>query len=324
MARLLSLFIFVFFIYSCTKDVSPKQITGTWVKKSPLPGICKKYAFSFNIGSKGYVGTGIGSNPDSSSAKAYDFWEYDPILDQWTKKDSFANGLTRVTASGFAIGNKGYAGLGIDQDSVQWQKDFWEYDPSANHWTKKTDFGGGIRNIASSFSIGNKGYFGLGGDPNSRNDLWEYDPIIDSWIQKVDFPGERRGGAISFVIGNNAYVGTGMAAGFAVRDFWEYNSTSNSWAKKSDLAGGSRAYATGFAIGSKGYICLGEDSTGNCLNDIWEYDPLSDYWTAKNNFIGMPRKFAVAFVINGRAYIGTGDDFFNPYVSFNDFWEFTP
>ena len=42
------------------------------------------------------------------------------------------------------------------------QKDFWEYDPAANTWTQKADFGGTARDGAVGFSIGSKGYIGTG------------------------------------------------------------------------------------------------------------------------------------------------------------------
>ena len=41
-------------------------------------------------------------------------------------------------------------------------KDFWEYDPVANTWTQKADFGGAARDSAVGFSIGSKGYIGTG------------------------------------------------------------------------------------------------------------------------------------------------------------------
>ena len=44
------------------------------------------------------------------------------------------------------------------------KKDFWEYDPAANAWTQKADFGGTARYCAVGFSIGSKGYIGTGWD----------------------------------------------------------------------------------------------------------------------------------------------------------------
>jgi hypothetical protein len=39
-------------------------------------------------------------------------------------------------------------------------RDFWEYDPSSNVWTRKADFGGKKRSDAVGFSVGGKGYLG--------------------------------------------------------------------------------------------------------------------------------------------------------------------
>ena len=57
--------------------------------------------------------------------------------------------------------DKGYIGTGQDLNGA-WRKDFWEYDPAANTWTQKADFGGTERRGALGFSIGNKGYIGTG------------------------------------------------------------------------------------------------------------------------------------------------------------------
>jgi hypothetical protein len=77
-------------------------------------------------------------------------------------------------AAGFSIGNKGYIGTG---ETDIFYKDFWEFDPTANTWSQKSDFGGGTRNQAAGFSIGSKGYIGTGcvGSECFR-DFWEYTP----------------------------------------------------------------------------------------------------------------------------------------------------
>src|SRR5207249_1321311 len=59
----------------------------------------------------------------------------------------------------FSISSNGYIGTGVDFN-VNLYKDFWEYDPSANTWTQKADFGGSGRSGAVGFSIGSKGYIG--------------------------------------------------------------------------------------------------------------------------------------------------------------------
>jgi hypothetical protein len=114
-----------------------------------------------------------------------DFWEYDPTSNIWTKKADF-NRL-KAFAVGFSINGKGYIGTGVSdtvsQDGNGATKDFWEYDPAADTWTQKADFGGGTRFWATGFSIGSKGYIGTGeafysqytGVSGPKKDFWEYD-----------------------------------------------------------------------------------------------------------------------------------------------------
>jgi len=65
--------------------------------------------------------------------------------------------IARQNAAGFAIDNKGYIGLGQDE-SYETKKDFWEYDPVTDTWTRKSNIGGSGRQGIVGFSIGNKGY----------------------------------------------------------------------------------------------------------------------------------------------------------------------
>ncbi|MCU0352075.1 MAG: hypothetical protein MUF43_14805, partial [Flavobacterium sp.] len=57
-------------------------------------------------------------------------------------------------------------------------KDFYEYDPMTNAWTKKADVGTVMRSTGVGFSVGNKGYIGMGfeGYDTRKKDLWEFDP----------------------------------------------------------------------------------------------------------------------------------------------------
>src|SRR5258705_11976593 len=78
--------------------------------------------------------------------------------DTWAQKSDVGsinpNGPTaRFGAVSFSIGNKGYVGTGSDGED---RKDFWEFDPIANTWTQKADFGGDARSYAVGFSIGSK------------------------------------------------------------------------------------------------------------------------------------------------------------------------
>src|SRR5207244_2607164 len=117
-----------------------------------------------------------------------------------------------LVAVGFSIGNIGYIT----------GSDFWQYDPSANTWTQKTDFVGGHRFLAVGFSISSRGYMGTGFDNLTRwrKNFWEYDPSTDTWAQKADFGGTARHSAVGFNIGNKGYIGTGVDVTGLKKDFW--------------------------------------------------------------------------------------------------------
>ncbi len=178
-------------------------------------------------------------------------------------------------AVGFSIGRKGYIGTG--NDGINNHRDFWEYDPSTNLWTQKTDFGGTARTWATGFSIGSKGYIGTGFDNVSfYKDFWEYDPVTNGWIQKADFGGTARAGAGGLSISGKGYIGTGNDnIAPLTKDFWEYDPSTNSWAQKADFGGAVRWYPAGFSIGSKGYLGTGIDYPTH-FNDFWEYTPEED------------------------------------------------
>jgi hypothetical protein len=153
-----------------------EPIANTWTQKADYGGMATAEVVGFSIGSKGYIGMG------TNGLRKKDFWEYDPIANTWTQKADFG-GTARNATVGFSIGSKGYIGTGIyDDGSPSITKDFWEYEPVANTWTQKADFGGTARFFSVGFSIGSKGYIGTGNDDtgydgeNLTKDFWEYDP----------------------------------------------------------------------------------------------------------------------------------------------------
>jgi len=64
----------------------------------------------------------------------------------WVPKATFS-GTARSGAVGFSVGNMGYIGTGRTAAN-SYTGDFWEYDPVANSWTQKADFGGTARRWA--------------------------------------------------------------------------------------------------------------------------------------------------------------------------------
>lgn len=201
-------------------------VLNSWTQKANYGGGGRYGAVGFSIGSKGYLGTG---NP-LAGGSATEFWQYNPVVDVWTKKANFG-GPGRWFGVGFGIGNKGYIGTGYSNPGYyifHYHKDFWEYDTTANTWTKKANFGGRPRRSAVGFSISNKGFIGTGIDGKSGKtykDFWEYDPDMNHWTQKADFGGHSRFGAVGFSIENNGFLGTGISFDGTIlsfKDFWKY------------------------------------------------------------------------------------------------------
>src|SRR5258705_8942253 len=150
-----------------------------------------------------------------------DFWTQ--ISDLGYDAANMVTPKARSGAVGFSINGKGYIGTGSIFSGTE-LKDFWEYDPDADTWAQKADFGGQVREYAVGFSIGDKGYLGTGNTFGASLDFWEYDPVTNSWTQRADLPAEGRIGAVGFSIWSKGYIGTGNTElGSHLKDFLEYD-----------------------------------------------------------------------------------------------------
>ena len=93
----------VFFISLFTLE----SVASPWTQQASMGGVARHRAFTFSIGSKGYLGCGW------NGVTMYgDFWEYDPGTNTWSQKADYPPG-PRLSAFGFSVGNKGFAGTGI-------------------------------------------------------------------------------------------------------------------------------------------------------------------------------------------------------------------
>lgn len=305
---------------------------NAWTQKASFAGHSRYAAAGFSIAGKGYIGTGNDPNNVEVPGFFSDFWEYDPSTDAWTQKANFGGG-TRAEAVGFSIGNYGYigtgnAGIGTDDLTFFPQKDLWQYDPTADTWTRKADLPGLIRWAATGFAVGGNGYIGLGatGACNScavfQNDFWQYDPTTDSWQQIAGFEPPARAFATTFSIGNKGYLGLGNAA-----DFWQYDSAADNWTQLAAFPGTNRGGAVGFGVNGLGYITGGVDQIGsNYDSTLWQYDPTANSWAQKTHMPTPGRVYAVAFGLGGKGYVGMGSaNLVTANLSYlKDFWEYDP
>ena len=224
----------------------------------------------------------------------------------WQKKPNFA-GANRKKLVGFSIGNKGYIGLGTNNEANgSGMSDFWEFDPELQIWTQKASFPGGPRYAAVGFSIAQMGYVGAGKNAGvDHNDFYQYNPLSNEWISKAPFGGGNRSASVAFSIGSVGYVACGMAGSTYKKDFWAYNSVTDIWEQKADYSGPAVAHPVGFSIENKGFVGSGYNAQGNSMV-CWEYNPNNDGWTQKDNIPGDARQGMISFSIGNLGYVGAG------------------
>lgn len=170
--------------------------SGTWRQVASLPSVNPESASNiqaegraeaacFILNGSAYVGCGR-----TGYATRKDFWRFiapanaqDP--GRW-ELAGFFPGMARYAAASFAIGGKGYLGLGYNPLEGAFG-DFWEYNPADNTWQSRTSFPGGKRYAAIGFAIDDHGYAGTGLQPKVapngafgfseiNDDLWRYEP----------------------------------------------------------------------------------------------------------------------------------------------------
>lgn len=240
-------------------------ISNTWTPRPPKPGPELFEPVEFVIDDYAYlmIGTYERAVPDRVC------WRFDLINNQWEELSLFP-GTARIAATGFAPGNgKGYAGIGEDY------LDFWEYDPSSDSWTQKSDYPDiyGRANIMT-FVLEGFGYIG-GGAAAGLENFNRYDHQTDTWIPKNTLPGGEIFEATTFVIDQTAYMGTGASFGNAsTKTFWKYDQFNDSWSEITDFAGEARFGAFGFSIGDKGYVGGGIGTEE--YTNFFQYKPEKD------------------------------------------------
>ena len=293
------------------------EAQNVWMQLDSVNGSPKSVCAAFTANGEGYVASGL-----EYAGFMRKMYSYNPLQDDWDNEQSIGGvnggGLSRGSASGFSIYDKGYVCLG-QGDNTDFLNDVWEYDPLLDVWTQKANYPGTARRGAVAFVIDNIAYVGTGEDATGlRKDFYKYDPLTNVWGNVADFGGTPRKQAVGFAMGNQGYVGTGND-GVMKNDFWQYLVFQNTWVQKANFPGTARAGATGWGMFPSGFIATGEDLNFNYTNDVWEYNYFTNQWIQRASLPGSGRKHAISFMINGVAYLGTGynggflDDFYAYY-----------
>lgn len=314
---------------SCSKSSStPNSEEGNWVRRGQFDGAARSGAVSFVINDVAYVGTGYNKDAKGSLIDNFgymkDFWKFNIPTETngnyyWTQVAEFP-GANRTLAVGFSIGNKGYVGTGISNNSTRYN-DFYEFDGSS--WTKRADCPLTPRSEAVGFGINGKGYITTGNDGNAtQKDIAMFDPSTLVWTSTgiPTLGGDKRSGAIALVHNNVAYIVGGASNGTVCTDMFAFNGTN--WSEKERIynakddsfdddygsAGAStgigRQFGVGFIIGDYGYITTGTVGANN--NQTWRYEFATDRWVLRTPYERTGRTSGVGFSVKDRGFIGLG------------------
>jgi N-acetylneuraminic acid mutarotase len=160
----------------------------TWLQVADVPGGGRMSAIGFELDGDGYIGTGYRTDVGWSST---DFHKYDPATDSWTQIDDVGidplNGpMPRMESTGFSLNGKGYVITGVTISSGDNYKDFWEYDPAMDLWTRLEDFPGTARRYMSATTLNGFAYVGLGTNGTNFKDFWRWDLALSIVEKNLD------------------------------------------------------------------------------------------------------------------------------------------
>ena len=307
-------------------DVDSPQLTITFEKKTSLPGNGRASAVAFAVNGKGYVALGR----NAANVQLNDCWEYDPLGDSWQEKSSFP-GMARVKASAAVLNGKAYLGLGHNNNVGVYNdtsnlRDFWEYVPQTDKWTRLADFPSNYSNACISFVSDNAIYVGIGfSEATYGSELWKYQPEENKWFRLNDFSGWQRFGSVVCSNQSHIYFGTGYRTGNK-NDWWEYHPQSDTWTKLQPMPDKGRVNAVALCVNNRYFVATGRHFGGNLTgghvkSDLMEYGSSNDAWHKRGEIPEGNRENAVGFVIDGQGYIGFGE---NDERVLNDFWSFKP
>jgi len=99
-----------------------------WTRKADFPGPARFRAVGWAMNGRGYLGTGLGAQTQTSAEVFDDIWEYDPSADVWSPVPAFG-GPARGAAVVFVLGSRIYIGTGMNAVRAD-VGDFWRSGPA--------------------------------------------------------------------------------------------------------------------------------------------------------------------------------------------------
>ncbi|MBD2704131.1 hypothetical protein IC229_26030 [Spirosoma sp. BT702] len=219
------------FWVTSTNTYQVEPLTAALTKKADFPGTASGTIRLASVGQKIYVLHGR----DKALNYVRETWEYDIPTNTWKRKADFPGNL-RMSPSVGSVGGKIYYGLGTMTSSVTTRyTDWWEYDPTADKWTQKTDLPEQLQGN-TLLGVSSKLYFIATYDQgNSTQKVYEYDPGGNSWKRLKDAPSSDAASESKTVslLNNKIYA---LQNSTTNARFWEYDAPSDTWTERREFS----------------------------------------------------------------------------------------
>jgi len=170
-------------------NFNPEDNSNSWEAIPEIPGDKRRDASTFVIGKKAYVVCGSNNSSYCKTLVEFDPEKLTAGTSPWNDKlrkiynvsdDSYDDEYSTIIGSNkasFVMGGLGYVTTG---GSGTPGKITWEYNPTTDLWTERTNFEGVARNEAIAFSIGDQGYVGLGKTSTlDLDDIFVFNPTAE-------------------------------------------------------------------------------------------------------------------------------------------------
>ncbi|MFK8104693.1 MAG: T9SS type A sorting domain-containing protein [Saprospiraceae bacterium] len=240
---------------------------------------------------------------------------------QWTQVSSLPASFQTHHSFAFSMDGKGYMVTGVAANGNR--RDFYEYDPGADQWTKLQDYPGPARGFGIGDVIDGKAYLGFGtGSNGPLNDLWSYDST-DGWTQLASCPCAGRFHPAMVANDGKIFIGMGNNNSGNLNDWWEYDIASNSWSQKPSFPGLPRHHPFQFAVNGMVYTGFGHGDTF-ISNQWYMYDQDAETWTEVASIPDEGRVAGTQFSHAGKGYILSGDGQNHGSMIKGEFWSYDP
>ncbi len=297
----------IMLLNSCSKD---DPAVKSWQQVSSLPSEFRTHhSFGFSLNGNGYLVTGDSGIPRK------DFYEYNPVSDQWTRLDDYP-GPPRTYGIGDVWNGKAYLGFGGSGEN-SYLNDLWVFDGNTKIWSQLASCPCEPRLHPAMVAGDGKIYVGLGNNSANLKDWWEYDIATNTWLQKIDFPAEPRHHPYQFGIGEYVYTGFGHGSQI-YKNWFSFKPATGEWTKMADIPGQARVAGTQFSYEGRGYVLSGDGANHSSMEkgEFWRYDPINNDWEQLPPHPGRSRWAPASFVIDGEVYLINGTILANNALSY--------